>query len=146
VRAAPSVIPVEIARYRWHQVSKTLTDDGQIALLEAELRGIAPDLSKIVLDLQVAGTLSLSGRKSFEERIVEGVGAAFCGTRIHDEQLVLEPSDADMDNIDRSGFVRVAADRLKALAENTVDPERSRLARLALRRLYIEHLRQAGQQ
>ena len=66
--------------------------------------------------------------------------------RIHDEQLVLEPSDADMDNIDRSGFVRVAADRLKALAEDTVDPERSRLARLALRRLYIEHLRQAGQQ
>jgi hypothetical protein len=51
-----------------------------------------------------------------------------------------------MDNIDRSGFVRVAADRLKALAEDTVDPERSRLARLALRRLYIEHLRQAGQQ
>ena len=92
------------------------------------------------------GTLSLSGRKSFEERIVEGVGAAFCGMRIHDEKLVLEPSDADMDDIDRSGFVRVAADRLKALAEDAADPERSRLARLALRRLYIEHLRQAGQQ
>lgn len=146
VRAVPSVTPVEIARYRWHQVSKTLTDDGQIALLEAELRSIAPDLSKIVLDLQVAGTLSLSGRKSFEERIIEGVGAAFCGMRVHDERLVLEPSEADMDDIDRSGFVRVAADRLKALAEDTADPERSRLARLALRRLYIEHLRQAGQQ
>ena len=49
-----------------------------------------------------------------------------------------------MDDIDRSGFVRVAADRLKAMADDRSDQERARLASLALRRLYLEHLRQAG--
>ena len=58
--------------------------------------------------------------------------------------MVLEPTEADMDDIDRAGFVRVAADRLKAIADDNSNPERARLASLALRRLYIEHLRQAA--
>jgi hypothetical protein len=49
-----------------------------------------------------------------------------------------------MDDIDRSGFVRVAADRLKLIANDQSDLERARLASLALRRLYLEHLRQAA--
>jgi hypothetical protein len=49
-----------------------------------------------------------------------------------------------MDEIDRSGFVRVAADRLKSIAADTSDPKQARIATLALRRLYIEHLKQAA--
>jgi DNA repair exonuclease SbcCD nuclease subunit len=144
VRATPTVLPVEVGRYRWHQVMRTLTEDSQIDLLEAELRALDPDLSRVVLDLQVTGTLSLTGRKRFEERIIHGIGAAVCATRWQDGGLVLEPTEADMDDIDRSGFVRVAADRLKAMADDPSDQERARLASLALRRLYLEHLRQAG--
>jgi hypothetical protein len=144
VRAAPTVLPIEVGRYRWHQVMKTLTEDSQIDLLEAELRALEPDLSKVVLDLQVTGTLSLAGRKRFDERIIHGVGAAVCATRWHDAGLVLEPTEADMNDIDRSGFVRVAADRLKLIADDRSDQERARLASLALRRLYLEHLRLGG--
>lgn len=143
-RAVPTVLSVEVGRYRWHQVVKTLTDDSQIDLLEAELRALELDLSKVVLDLHLTGTLSLAGRKRLEERIIHGVGAAVCGMRSQDAGLVLEPTEADMDDIDRAGFVRVAADRLKAIADDGSDPERARLASLALRRLYIEHLRQAA--
>jgi hypothetical protein len=143
-RTAPKVLPVEVGRYRWHQLVKTLTEDSQIDLLEAELRALDPDLSRVVLDLQVTGTLSLAGRKSLEERIVQGVGAAVCAIRWQDAGLVLQPTEADMDDIDRAGFVRVAADRLKVMADDTSNQERARLASLALRRLYIEHLRQAG--
>jgi hypothetical protein len=142
--AAPKVLPVEVGRYRWHQVMKTLTEDSQIDLLEAELRALEPDLSRVVLDLQVAGTLSLAGRKMFEEKIIYGIGAAVCATRWQDGGLVLDPTEADMDDIDRSGFVRVAADRLKVMADDRSDQERARLASLALHRLYLEHLRQAG--
>jgi DNA repair exonuclease SbcCD nuclease subunit len=141
--ATPIVIPIEVGRYRWHQVMKTLTEDSQIDLLEADLRALDSDLSRVVLDLQVAGTLSLSGRKRFEERIVQGIGAAVCAIRWQDAGLVLEPTEADMDDIDRAGFVRVAADRLKVMADDHSEPERARLASLALRRLYLEHLRQA---
>lgn len=143
-RAAPNVLPVDVGRYRWHQVLWTLTDDSQINLLEAELRALEPDLSKVVLDLQITGTLSLTGRKRFEERIIHGVGAAVCATRWQDEGVVLEPTEADLDEIDRSGFVRVAASRLKAMADDRSDQERARLASLALRRLYLEHVRQSG--
>jgi DNA repair exonuclease SbcCD nuclease subunit len=143
-RAAPTVLPVEVSRYRWHQVVKTLTEDPQIDLLEAELHALEPDLSRVVLDLQLTGTLSLTGRKRFEERIIQGIGAAVCAMRWQDAGLVLEPTEADMDDIDRAGFVRVAADRLKVMADDRSNPERARLASLALRRLYIEHVRQAG--
>jgi hypothetical protein len=49
-----------------------------------------------------------------------------------------------MNCIERSGFVRVAANRLKVMADDRSQGERSRLASLAMRRLYLEHLREAG--
>jgi len=88
-RATPGVRTVETGRYHWHQVARTLTDDAQVDLLDAELRALHPDLGKVVLDLQVSGTLSLAGRKFFEERIAENVRAAICGMRLDDTELLL---------------------------------------------------------
>ncbi len=143
-RAMPGVKTVETGRYHWHKVARTLTDDAQVELLDAELRALHSDLGKVVLDLQVSGTLSLAGRKRFEERIAEGVQAAICGMRLDDTELVLEPTETDMDGIDRLGFVRVAANRLKAIADNRSDRPRAQIASLALKRLYLENIRQAG--
>ena len=50
---------------------------------------------------------SLLGRRRFEENIIQGIGAAVCGLRVRDTGLVLEPTEADLDDIDRLGFVRV---------------------------------------
>jgi len=143
--ARPVVTPVETGRYRWHQVERTLAEDAQIDGLEAELRALEGDLSRVVLDLRVAGTLSLAGRRQVEDRVLNGVGAAVCALRWTDDHLVLAPSAADLDDIDHAGFIRVAADRLKAMADDSADPERARLAGLALRRLYLEHLRLGSQ-
>lgn len=140
-RATPIVTPIETARYRWHQVSETLTDDSQIDVLEARLRGLDPDLGRVVVKLWVQGTLSLAGRKRFEETIIQsGVGAAVCAMDCDNAGLVLEPTEADMDDIDRSGFVRTAAERLKIMAGDLSAAEQARLASHALRRLYLEHL------
>jgi hypothetical protein len=141
-RGLPTISPFDVGRYRWHQLSKTITEDAQIGLLEAEIRALETDLSRVVLDLQITGTVSLAGRKQFEDRILQGVGAAVTALRLQDSGLGFAPSEGDMDDIDRAGFVRVAADRLKTMADDHSDPERARLASLALRRLYIEHLRQ----
>src|SRR3984893_8388611 len=143
-RATTVVRTIETGRYHWHRVGKILTDDTQVELLDAELRALHPDLSKIVLDLEVSGTLSLAGRKMFEERIAEGVRAAMCGMRLDDTKLVLEPTETDMDEIDRLGFVRVAADRLQAMVNDPSDRPRAQTASLALKRLYLENIRQAG--
>jgi DNA repair exonuclease SbcCD nuclease subunit len=144
-RTIPTVTPLVTGRYRWHQIARTLMEDSEVLRLEDELRAVEADPGQTVLDLRVEGVLSLAGRKEFEERIAGSIRAAFCGMRIDDSRLALEPTEADLDDIDRAGFVRVAADRLKALAADAADTERARIAALALKRLYVEHLRQAGQ-
>ena len=145
-RAVPLVTSFPTGRYRWHQLSRALTEDAQIGLLEAELRALDADIGKVVLDLRVEGVLSLAGRKEFEERIAGGVHAALCAMRFDDSGLVLEPTESDMDDIDRAGFVRTAAERLRAMAGDLADPARAQIAALALKRLYLEHLREAGAQ
>ena len=87
--------------------------------------------------------MSLAGRKLFEERIAERVRAAICGMRLDDSELVLEPTETDMDNIDRLGFVRVAAERLKTMVDNPSDRSCAHIASLALKRLYLENIRHA---
>ena len=144
-RMMPTVRAVATGRYAWHTVGKTLTDPAQIDLLEREVRALDNDLGRIVLNLRVRGALSLAGRRVFEDRILQSVGVALRALRFDEAGLVLEPSDADLDEIDRSGFVRVAADKLKAMASDNDDPRQAGLAALALKRLYVEHLRHGGQ-
>jgi DNA repair exonuclease SbcCD nuclease subunit len=140
----PLVQRVETGRYHWHTIEKVLTEDTQVALLETDLRALASDLGQIVLDLRVTGALSLAGRRAFEERILQSIGAAVRGLRFDEAGLVLNPTFDDLDEIDRAGFIRVAADRLKIMAADTSNPGQSHLAALALKRLYIEHLRQGA--
>jgi DNA repair exonuclease SbcCD nuclease subunit len=141
-KALPMVSPHPTGRYQWHRFEKTLTEDAQIDLLQSELRALDSDLSKLVVDLRVTGAVSLSGRKKFEEQILQSVGAALRGLRFDEADLVLNPTEQDLDEIDHAGFVRVAADRLKAMAAIMSNQGQAPLAALALKRLYIEHLRQ----
>ena len=142
--ALPVVSPIATGRYRWHRIEKVLTEDAQVDLLETELRALDADLSKVVVDLRVTGAVSLSGRKKFEEQILHSFGAGVRGLRFDEEGLVLNPSDHDLDEIDHAGFVRVAADRLKAVAADVSNQGQAALAALALKRLYLEHLRQGA--
>jgi DNA repair exonuclease SbcCD nuclease subunit len=140
----PLVQPLATGRYQWHLIEKVLTEDEQVTLLESDLRALGSDLGQIVLDLRVTGALSLAGRRAFEERILQTIGAAVRGLRFDEAELVLNPTSDDLDEIDRAGFIRVAADRLKTMAADTSNPGQAHLAALALKRLYIEHLRQGA--
>jgi DNA repair exonuclease SbcCD nuclease subunit len=143
-RMVPNVSPIVTGRHQWHRLEKTMTEDSQIGSLETQLRALNSDLSQLVIDLRVQGVLSLSGRKAFEEQIVQGVGAAFRALRFDDSGLALNPTEQDLDEIDRAGFVRVAADRLKLIAADASNQGRAQTAAQALKRLYIEHLRQGA--
>jgi len=143
-RMIPVVESIPTGTYAWHIVEKTLTEDSQVDLLERELRAIGNDFGRIVLSLQVRGAVSLAARKALEERILQSVSAAMRALRFDEAGLVLNPSDQDLDEIDRAGFVRVAADRLRLLAGDTGNSRQAHLAGLALKRLYVEHLRQGA--
>lgn len=138
--SAPFVIPIETGHYRWMTFRTQVNSREEIDALVATLRGSGDDLNRILVRLLVEGAISLQDRQYFEEQIVEQVSAAFCYLRVDDTLLFPNPSEEDLDQIDRGGFVRTAADVLKKKAEDMSDPEHD-IAALALQRLYVEHMK-----
>jgi len=138
--AVPSVEPVNTGYYAWVTVGEQVNSREDIDALVTKLRNISDDLTRILVRLSVEGAVSLQDRQYFEEQVVESVSAAFRYLRLDDRQLFPSPSEEDLDQIDRGGFVRVAADVLKSKAENESDPEHE-IAALALQRLYVEHMK-----
>ena len=138
-RAVPQVTPLVTGHYHWLRLDRSVTSQEDVDLLEAKLRDLGQELDRVLVHLCVEGALSLEQRRYFEERIVESVSAALCFLRIDDSKLFPRPTPEDLDQIDRGGFVRAAAD---VLSEKAVQGgEEARLASEALQRLYIEHMK-----
>ena len=140
----PKVTPIPTGQYRWESLVERVENMEDVDLLDDKLRNLKDDISHTLVDLRISGVISLADRQYFEERIVDGAAAALFHLRIDDGQLVPEPTDDDLDSIDAGGIVRAAADRLRAIVANgNGDAE---LARAALHRLYIEHMKlESGQ-
>ena len=140
-RAVPSVGYLPTGRFVWRREAVTLDGDAGVAVLEARLRGLHPDLSHLLVHLRVAGTLSVEGQEAFERDVRDGVGSAVRALRIDDGELHLQPSAADLASLAKAGAVGVAAERLAARAADAADLQQE-LARAALQRLYVLHTRQ----
>ena len=138
--APPKVTPITTGHYKWISLVEQINSRENIESLGKRLRGVDDDLNRVLIHLAVEGALSLEDRVYFEERIVDGVSAAFCFLRIDNQRLFPSPTAADLDQIDRGGFVRAAAEVLKHKIEEGVFGERD-LAAEALQRLYIEHMK-----
>ncbi|MEP1327001.1 MULTISPECIES: metallophosphoesterase [Alphaproteobacteria] len=143
---APEVTPLPTGHYQWLTRSEQINSREDIDRLAGMLRAVAGDLDRVLIRLAVEGAVSLDDRQYFENEVVDGVSAAFCFMRVDDQRLFPRPTAEDLDQIDRGGFVRVAAEELKRKAEEGSDGERA-IAAEALQRLYIEHMKlQAGRQ
>ncbi|WP_051609062.1 metallophosphoesterase family protein [Fodinicurvata fenggangensis] len=141
--AVPSVTPLSTGHYNWISLSERITDRDAVDVLAEKLRGLADEPERVLVRLDVEGTLALDDLQYFEDQVVEGVSAAFCYLRVNTDGLFPHASEEDMDRIDRSGFVRSAADELKRLSEESDEETRS-IAAEALQRLYIEHMKMQG--
>jgi DNA repair exonuclease SbcCD nuclease subunit len=143
--ALPKVMPVATGDYAWITLSQQINTREDIDYLAGKLRAVAEDLDRVLVHLAVEGALSLQDRRYFEERIIEGVSAALCFLHVDNRCLFPRPTLEDLDQIDRGGFVRAAAEELKRQSEEGGDAERG-IAAEALQRLYIEHKKlQVGQ-
>ncbi|MCR9243311.1 MAG: metallophosphoesterase [Rhodobiaceae bacterium] len=138
--AAPIVTPVVTGHFSWMTCPGQINSRDDIDALSTFLRGVGDDLNRILIQLVVEGAVSLQDRHYFEDQIVERVSAALCYLRVDDARLFPSPSEEDLDQIDRGGFVRTAADVLKQKAEDMSDPEHE-IAATALQRLYVEHMK-----
>lgn len=143
--AVPNITPISTGYYSWIRLSEQVIGREDIDYLVEKLRSTADELERVLIHLAVEGALSLENCQYFQEQIVDGVSAAFCFLRFDDHRLFPRPTVEDLDQIDRGGFVRTAAEELKRLAEEGGEVDSS-IAAEALQRLYIEHMKlQAGE-
>lgn len=138
--AVPVITPVDTGQYQWMKFHEQINNREDIDALNYKLRGAGDYLNRILVRLRVEGAIALQDRQYFEEQIIEQASAAFCYLRVDDEQLFPVPSEEDLDQIDRGGFIRTAANILKEKSEDMNDPQH-KIAALALQRLYIEHMK-----
>ncbi|MFN2329885.1 MAG: exonuclease SbcCD subunit D [Chromatocurvus sp.] len=136
--AIPTVEKVVSGTYHWHREEVTLGGRSDIDALAERLRALAPaPLSNHLVRLRVSGTLSLEDSAYFESLVHGSVDAALAQLRI-DNHILPMPSEDDLATFGPGGFVRLAADRLMAMAGDEENDERE-LAALALQRLYVEY-------
>jgi hypothetical protein len=141
--AVPEITPLATGHHHWRREQASIHGAGDIAVLEARLRGLHANPARLLLGLRVEGTLTLAERAVFEQQIGGALRAALCHLRLDDRSLLVTPSPDDLDAIAPGGFVRTAADRLRSLASDPSNPERE-IAALALMRLFVEHRKIAG--
>jgi hypothetical protein len=138
--ALPTVTPLVSGRFTWRVLSAMVNSVEDVDALETQIRGLNQDLSRVLLQLKVSGTLDLSARDYFEQRISTSLGSALRALRLNADELFLKPSTAELEAIDHVGFVRVAADQLSGLAQDIQNQDRD-IAAEALQRLYVLHMR-----
>ncbi|MGZ9083466.1 MAG: metallophosphoesterase family protein, partial [Rhodoplanes sp.] len=89
--------------------------------------------------LRLKGAIGLATRLALDD-MLEQWRAHVRYLEVSDAGLIAQPSEDDLDCIGRGGFIRAAVDRLRARADDPGDAA-SDAARLALRILYVEHVR-----
>lgn len=134
--APPTVTPVTTGAYRWLSRRDELSQAEDLDGLEAKLRAL-PDLTRLLMRLDVAGTLDLTARADLERRLA-GLEAAMFWLEPDLSELHLRPTLADLEQIDFDGVLREAAEKLKAQAEDeAASPAQRRRASEALVQLYL---------
>jgi DNA repair exonuclease SbcCD nuclease subunit len=136
-RGTPEVIALRTGRFDWREEDVQIHGEDDVDVITARLRGLHEDLAGLLLDLRLEGTLSLGGRERLA-RTLDDLGAALRFLRVDDGRLYLSPSADDLEAIAHGGFVRVAAETLRSMADDPEEPAREVAAR-ALLRLYVEH-------
>jgi DNA repair exonuclease SbcCD nuclease subunit len=135
--APPEVRALATGRFAWRRETVQVHGEDEVDVVTARLRALHEDPAGLLMDLRLEGTLSLSGRERLAHAL-DDLGAMLRFLRIDDSGLYLSPSAEDLEAIAPGGFVRVAAEKLRAIADDAGTPARELAAR-ALLRLYVEH-------
>jgi DNA repair exonuclease SbcCD nuclease subunit len=139
---APTVERVPVGHYRWHSLSAQIQSPGAVEQLRAHLSTVTQPLASAVVHLDVRGAVSLSERAAIDEEIAN-FEATVQVLRARTSDLVPSPTDADLDDLGRQGFVAIVVERLRSLEKDAANPD-SAFAGAALQRLYVEQVLHEG--
>ena len=134
----PEVEKVRTGHLDWRSESAAVRSADDIAALDRKIAELAPEPGRCLLRLTLSGTVDLAARAQLRARLEEWE-ALLHHLDVREDGLLDEPSDDDLDRIDRGGFVRTAVERLRERAGDEADPDRAAAA-MALVRLYETHV------
>ncbi|RFA31011.1 DNA repair exonuclease [Alkalilimnicola ehrlichii] len=138
----PQVTRLTTGHYRWHQIRFSLQGDADLDALEPHLARLGEPFAQRVVSLRLQGMLSLTARYRLDSLLSEWA-PRFHYLRVDDSELRPEPTAADLAQIDTSGFLGEAIQRLRAIQQDSHHPDH-RYADGALQRLYSEYLDTRG--
>jgi DNA repair exonuclease SbcCD nuclease subunit len=134
--APPTVSTRRTGAYRWVSQAEELSSADDLDGLEARLR-LLPDLSSLLMRLDLRGTLDLTARADLERRLA-ALEAAMFWLEPDLAGLHVRPTLADLEKIDFDGVLREAAEMLRAEAENpAASTAERRRAEEALVQLFV---------
>ena len=137
--AMPSIEKISVGHYVWRETEFNVRSAEDIAALERDMEESYSDPAKLLIRLKLEGVVMLALREQLREKLEEWE-ARLRYLEVDDRELIAEPSEDDLDRIDRGGFVRTAVEQLRTQAADSDNPERA-IANAALLRLYQEHVR-----
>lgn len=140
--APPEVEKVRTGYFDWHSETAEIRNTEDIEAFDRKINGLAPEPNRCLLRLTLAGAVDLATRVRLNG-CLDRWGALLHYLDRQEDGLLAEPSDDDLDRIDRTGFVRKAVERLRERAGDEADADRA-LARAALVRLYEIHVGGGG--
>ncbi len=135
--AEPQVEKLPIGHYMWCQLERPLFNLADLDAVELELKKSGHPLDRTLLKLILKGVISLDTRSQLKNAL-EHLHANLFHLEADETNLVAQPDEKDLAQLEQTGFVLAAANKLKRLAEDAAGPEGD-AARLALEILYLEH-------
>ncbi len=113
---------MQVGCYRWFELNHEINNAADLAALDQKLRDVTEPFHESVVTLAVSGTVDLETRTRIE-RLLETWRGRLLYLREDTGGLIAQPTEADLDRIDTSGFVRTALERLRRTAADPRDPD-----------------------
>ena len=135
----PLVDVVKTGHFQWEKRKLTVLSEADVALVEAMLMGLAQPHRQTLLDLTLMGSLPLSAEQSLRKLLSEW-RARLHLLRVHDDALLPEVSEDELDNLPAEGLLRNVVAELRQKQQQP--SEAGERAKLALK-LLVEEYRQA---
>lgn len=141
---APTVERAQVGHYRWHNLSAQIQSPDAVKQFSAHLASVTQPLASAVVHLEVRGAVSLSERAAIDEELAN-FEVAVQVLRARTADLVPSPTEEDINDLGRQGFVATVVERLRSLEGDAMNPD-SAFASAALQRLYVEQVLRGGRQ
>ncbi len=113
----PKVEPVEVGRWRFHEIARLLDSVDDVRTLVGDLDGV-DDKPRAVVRLSLQGTLDLEGRALLDTEL-ERLGHAFASLELPERHTDLQtsPTPDDLAGLGFSGYVAAALEDLRTRSE-----------------------------